>query len=56
MKILIEFDVEIDGECSEEQAKKAFNKGFEPISYGIDSQQIDGSDDYVLLISGWEVK
>ena len=54
MKVTIEFDLDIDGELSEERAKEYFvsNLNVE----GLLSEQIDGTEDWAILINGWELK
>ena len=50
MKVTIEFDLDIDGELSEERAKELF----------YDHLTVEGlvseAEDWAILINGWELK
>jgi hypothetical protein len=54
MKVTVEFDLDIDGELSEERAKELF---FEHLEVdGLSSEQVDGTEDWAIMINGWELK
>ena len=55
MKVTIEFDIDIEGELSEERAKEYFVSGLN-IEGLVSSEQVDGTDDWAILINGWELK
>lgn len=54
MKVTIEFDLEIDGELSEERAKELFLQNLNEDD--LTSEQVDGTGDWAILINGWELK
>lgn len=58
MKVTIEFDLKLDGDITENKAKKVFlgQNGLSKIMPGgISSEDVDGTDDYVVFINGWQV-
>lgn len=59
MKITVEFDIEIDsGTLSEERAKEIFIKNFSPFQAIFLSENTEDppTDEYAILINGWEIK
>lgn len=54
MKITIEFEIEVDGECPNphEIFAQWMNENFVG---GIGSEDIDGTNNYFLLVRGWEI-
>ena len=58
MKAILILDITIDGEATKEQVEKAIAKLINEMPQAIDSESIDGTDDYAVLIEqvDWEVK
>jgi hypothetical protein len=54
MKITVEFEIEIEGECAEEKVEKQFMEWFDIDRFKISPDADD--DDYQVWIRGWEVK
>lgn len=53
MKILIEFDYDVEGECSD--VEKVFLENLPLVGSIIISEDVDGTDDWAITINDYEI-
>ena len=58
MKLIVEFNIEIDGELSEHKAKNIFRENFEPkeVVWCSENYPDYENEDWAIIITGWKVE